>query len=256
MLNYRSHVYSLAMAAIAEAANLAVLFSQLPQPPTKNGCSEYELKRDSYNREIEKAKAELQSGRYRLEIKIKDLKKSLPKEVRDDIENNITLGRHLGFLGRNLDQGKVHQNLASDPVDIAIQDIPKVMECFDSWYYRQSPAGSEMSEKLNRHISDGDLNTALREAWPIFKTRMVAKFGIDKSLDGHKLAEQLFGPGDVTAEIFSEDVRRGYLNLFKGLYTLYRNEITHNDIQFSTAEVEATLALISFALVKIDNGHS
>ena len=255
MLNYRSHDYSLAMAATAEAANLALLFSQLRQPPTNNGSSDYELQRDSYDREIEGATPGIQRSRYRLETKINDLKESLPQVVRDEIGNSTTLGRHLGFLGRNLDQGRVHPNAAGDPIDIAKLDIPEVMKCFNSWYDQQSPADSEMSERLNRHISDGDLNTALREAWPIFKTRMVVKFGIDKSLDGHKLAEQLFGPGGVTAKIFSEDVRRGYMNLFKGLYTLYRNEITHNDVQFSTAEVEATLALISLALVKIDNGH-
>ena len=52
--------------------------------------------------------------------------------------------------------------------------------------------------------------------------------------------------------LLTENERKGYLNLFKGLYTLYRNPIAHNDIQPNPEEVDAVLVMINAALVKIE----
>ena len=73
------------------------------------------------------------------------------------------------------------------------------------------------------YIESGQLNVAVREAWPIFKTRMVERLGISREIDGHNLANAIFGSDGAMAGLLSDKEREGYLNLFKGLYALSRN---------------------------------
>ena len=146
------------------------------------------------------------------------------------------------------------ENISHDGIDIISRDIPVLMNAFDQWYYRQAPADAELAQRLNQYISQGKTNTAFREAWPIFKTRMVAKFGLDRKLDGHALVEAIFGStGAAEAFFVDNSEREGYRNLFKGLYSLYRNPVIHNsDVEYSTVEAEAALALINSTLIRID----
>ena len=101
-------------------------------------------------------------------------------------------------------------------------------------------------------IELGQLDAAVRAAWPIFKTRMVDRFGISGEIDGHKLVVEVFGSDGATAGLLPAKEREGYLNLFKGLYALSRNPLSHNDICPNPAEAEAALLLISATLTKVE----
>ena len=70
-------------------------------------------------------------------------------------------------------------------------------------------------------------------------------------MDGHKLVDQLFGTDSATAGLLSNSDRQGYANLFKGLYTLNRNPISHNDMSVNPEVIDAVLALINAALARI-----
>lgn len=85
---------------------------------------------------------------------------------------------------------------------------------------------------------------------------MVTAFGLAPSLDGHDLANALFGYSGVTVGILSNSDREGYLNLFKGLYTLIRNPVAHNDLPSNPAEAEAVIALVSSAMMKIESAKA
>ena len=114
---------------------------------------------------------------------------------------------------------------------------------FERWYEQQSPTDTALGDRLYPHITGGQLNPALREAWPLFKTRMVEAFGLTDDLDGHELANKLFGNNGATAGLLPNVEREGYLNLFRGLYALNRNPVSHNDLQ---ANPEYAVAVLSF----------
>ena len=139
-----------------------------------------------------------------------------------------------------------------DPVDIAARDLPDLLKLFELWYECQSPTDYALGATLEPHITSGQLNAALREAWPVFKTRMVNLFGLAAGLDGDKLASKLFGSSGATVGLLSDGDREGYLNLFKGLYALSRIPVVHNDIPANPEEISAALALINSALVRLE----
>ena len=123
---------------------------------------------------------------------------------------------------------------------------------FDKWYASQSGLDQDLSARLMPFIESGQLNAAVREAWPIFKTRMVDRFGISREIDGSKLVVAIFGPDGATAGLLPSPEREGYLNLFKGLYALSRNPPSHNDVRPNPAEIESALLLISTTLTKVE----
>ena len=82
---------------------------------------------------------------------------------------------------------------------------------------------------------------------------MVTLFALPDNLDGHQLADALFGSKGATASLLPDNERTAYLGLFKGLYTLYRNPVSHNDVPSNPSEVDAVLALVNAALLKIES---
>ena len=165
--------------------------------------------------------------------------------------NTRSLRGHLGWVDYWLKRNSP-LSCAQDPIDIVHSDIPGVLKQFDEWYASQSALDQELSDRLMPFIESGQLNAAVREAWPIFKTRMVNRFGIPKDIDGYKLVVAIFGPEGATAGLLPDKERERYLNLFKGLYTLSRNPLSHNDIRSNPAEVDAALLLISTTLTKVE----
>ena len=85
---------------------------------------------------------------------------------------------------------------------------------------------------------------------------MVSLFNLSDGLDGDRLAGKLFGSEGITTRILEDREREGYLHLFKGLYALSRNPITHNDVPVNPEETEAVLALLNSALVRIEAAHA
>ena len=243
MLTYRGYVYTLAMAASADATALALSLahcvSQWHQPDYR------ERARDDL--------PSLQGDADRLRDSVDKLFTALPPDVREAVQEGRTkLLRHLSFieywLGKNNPISCAH-----DPIDIAKHDLPAVLALFNEWYERHSPGSAELPDRLAPLITTGQLNAAARESWAIFKSRMVDLFGLPDELDGHKLVDQLFGTDGATAGILSNSDRRGYANLFKGLYTLNRNPISHNDVPLNPEEIDAVLALVNSGLRKIES---
>ena len=243
MLTYRSHVYNLAMAVSAEASALSVTLTRCALPEYNNVVGIEEARR---------AAAALRTA-------ADDLRTAIPEEVVNASWDGNGMSRHLGFIDYHLDENAPYGNFPlgcmGDPVDIAQRDLPRILRCFDEWCERQSPQDNDLTARLAPHIKGNQLNAAVREAWAIFKTRMVNAFGLSSSLDGHRLAHALFDSNGATAGLLSHSDREGYLHLFKGLYTLSRNPAAHNDVQPNPSEIEAVIALVSSAIVKIVNAH-
>ena len=237
MINYRSHVYNLAMTVSAEAAALSITLARcvLPEPYNVAGIED-----------ARRAAA--------LRTAADNLRAAIPEEVVRVSWNGNGMARHLDFIDYHL-QGDFPFGCMGDPVDIVKRDLPRVLRCFDDWCERQSPQDAALINRLTPHVRGNQLNAAVRETWAVFKTRMVGAFGVSTSLDGHRLADALFGSSGSTVGLLSDSDREGYLNLFKGLYTLSRNPVAHNDIQPNPDEIEAVISLVSSALVKLDSAQ-
>ena len=235
MLTYRCFVYKLAMAASADATALALSLSK---------CVYREQVRDELPNLTREADL--------LQDSVGKLLTALPSDVREAVHGGRTgLRRHLGFVQYWLAQGNP-ASCVQDPVDMAKHDLPAVLALFDDWYERHSPGSASLSNRLAPFVTTGQLNAAVREAWAIFKSRMVALFELPVELDGHRLFDSLFGTNGATAGLLSDSDRQGYANLFKGLYTLNRNPISHNDMPLNPEEIDAVLALVNSALSKVE----
>ena len=238
MITYRVHIYSLAMAASAEATNLALSLFQCATKLEANSPGA-----------IDETLPDLRNSAASLRTAVDRLREALPLEVREGDSSNLV--RHLYFIDYWLNK-RLPRSCMGDPVDIAAHDLPDVLKLFELWYERQSPTDYALNASLEPQITSGQLNAALREAWPVFKTRMVNLFGLADDLDGDKLASKLFGSNGATVGLLSDGDREGYLNLFKGLYALSRNPVVHNDIPANPEETSAVLALINSALVRLE----
>lgn len=237
-ITYHSHIYDLAMRAAGEAMTLGLALSQYVAD-----------RRSSSDRDD--SKQELESLRNRaatLRQAIDELLSALPSDAGI---NSDSLRRHVNFIDYYLKRNSP-SSCAQDPIDIVRNDLPGVLTQFDKWYANQSVLDQDLSARLMPYIQSGQLNAAVREAWPVFKTRMVKRFEISDELDGHKLVVAIFGPDGATAGQLPDKEREGYLNLFKGLYALSRNPLSHNDISPNPAEVDAAMLLISTTLTKVE----
>ena len=243
MITYRSHVYDLVMGVCAEAIAFS---SELSDCLSRRNAPHYP---EDLVGELPNLQWRASSVRSALE----KLMAALPPEVNYKMESDDEgLLRHLHFMDYWLDQGRPGA-CSGDPIDIVSRDIPLVLNWFDKWYNQLSPVDSGLYARLAPLISNGQLNSALREAWAIFKTKMVTLFALSDNLDGHPLADTLFGSKGATASLLPENERTAYLGLFKGLYTLYRNPVSHNDVPSNPSEVDAVLALVNSALLKIES---
>ena len=249
MLTYRTHIYTLVMGASAEATKLAVALSDC--------VSEWKLEseRDARESIVDKHLPRLRDDESSLSIAIDKLSESIPSEVRNEIITTTNLLRHRYWIRHWLAEG-LPGGCLQDPVDMVRLDLPGVLACFERWYEKQSPTDSALGERVEPLIALGQHRTALRDAWPLFKTRMVNTFDLSDDLDGERLVNKLFGSSGATAELLPNHEREGYLNLFKGLYTLSRNPVAHGDVPENPEESSAILVLINSVLVRIANAVS
>ena len=241
MLSYRTHVYSCAMVATAEATKLALALSM---------CVAEQLRGPDPQAAIDNHLPGLVDGAASLRSAVDAFTEALPPEA-DSWRGTTGLSRHLWFIDKRLNE-KSPALCAGDPIDIASNDLPEILKEFERWYEQQSPIHTDLGRRLYPHIAAGQLNSALREAWPFFKTRMVEEFGLTGDLDGHDLVNKLFGNTGATADLLPNSEREGYLNLFKGLYALNRNPVSHNDVQANPEYAAAVLALINSTLLRVE----
>ena len=245
MISYRSNVHELAMSVSSEAMAFSL---ELSECLSLKHMPNYQDEIVGYLTRLQRLASSIRNASEKLMA-------VLPQEVNSKIRGDGEgLVRHLNFIDYWLSK-RQPEWCKSDPISIVNNDIPLVLRWFDEWYDHRSPQDDDLYIRLTPLISSGQMNSALREAWPIFKTRMVTSFTLSEHLDGHSLADALFGSQGATANILPENERKGYLDLFKGLYTLFRNPVTHNDIPSNPAETDAVLTLVNSALVKIEQAH-
>lgn len=234
MHSYRTHVYDLYVAAVGKAASVAVAYGE---------CLQHDPKSEEFSTVL----AEFQALRNELERAFDTLDHVFPADVK-------WLGgarRHLGWSRYWIDKERHPRGWGSDPQTIIEHDLPAAMDAFNTWYETASQIDGDYTERLREFHSSAQINSAHREAWAIFKTQATLLFDLSDDLDGYKLVDRLFGDEQSAVSTLTAKERRGYRELMKGLYTLYRNPVSHNDSDPNPAVTDAVTTLIGTCLARI-----
>jgi len=95
--------------------------------------------------------------------------------------------------------------------------------------------------------------SALSEAFIVLKTRLVECYGVGPDLDGQALYSAVFGEkGILLGERPQKDKSILALRtLLEGLYGVFRNPYSHNDVEVTWEEAQTVLWTINFALKAI-----
>ena len=125
------------------------------------------------------------------------------------------------------------------------------MKAFNTWYEEESKVDPDYAQKLSPFGGHTLINSAMREAWTVFKARATDELGLPDDLDGHDLVDRLFDDDDPAVSTLSRKERRDYCHLMKGLYSLYRNPVMHNDPKPNPAAADAVIALVGICLARI-----
>lgn len=234
MYSYHAHVHSLYTVAVSRAAAVLAAYER---------C----VRHDPEDAEFPEALGELRARFGDLQAAVDALFVVVPVEV-----------AAAGRLKRHMHFGNVHINIqgrpggwGSDARFVLECDLPAVLNAFNDWYATTSGIDPELLERLRPFNGVSHINSACREAWTIFKTRATKACDLPDDIDGHALVERLFGDDDPAVSSLSDGERQGYRNLFKGLYTLCRNPVAHNDQEPNPAEADAVIALIGICLSRI-----
>ena len=234
MYSYHAYVHNLYTAALSKAAAVLVAYERCVHHHPE--CAE-----------SPDALSELRARFGDLQAAVDALSMVVPTEVAATGE----LKRHMHF-------GNVYINIQGRPggwgADAQLvleRDLPAVLNAFNDWYAAASGVDPELVERLRPFNSASHINSASREAWPIFKTRLIEAFDLPKALDGRKLVERLFDGDNPEVATLSKRERQAYSNLLKGLYSLNRNLLAHNDAHPNPAETDAVIALIGICLSRI-----
>ena len=232
MFGYREYVYDLYVSARIEALRLAQSLVQSVQ----GDLDPTDL-------------ARLREGAVHLRYATDDFVGALPADVVEPTSANLK--RHLAFIELYLRKGQP-RNCMHDPLDIAGLDLPAYWQRFEDWHVERALADEEFTNRTRRLVVAGHTSSAIREAFAIFKTRMVSRFHLSHDLDGERLAAALFGSGGATARLLTGSEREGRLNLYRGLYALFRNPAGHNDLVVDEGQASAVLALLGSLIAELD----
>ena len=234
MYSYHAHVHNLYTVALSKAAAVLVAYERCVHHHPE--CAEFP-----------DALSELRARFGDLQVAIDALSTVVPSKVigAGDLKRHM----HFGNIYINID-GRP-EGWGPDAQFVLECDLPAVLNAFNDWYAAASGVDPELVERLRPFNSVSHINSAAREAWTIFKTRTTEAYDLPGDLDGHQLVDRLFGDDDPAASSLSDRERRGYHNLFKGLYTLYRNPVAHNDQEPNPAVADSVIAFIGICLNRI-----
>ena len=178
---------------------------------------------------------------------------ALPDDLDAD-EPREQLQRHVHWIEQWIRRDQPESCL-HDPADILAYDLPGVMSAFDHWYETTATPHPELANRLRRHIQSGDMASAVREGFAVWKTRVVEMYGLPDDVDGSRLARRLFDKSGAAAGVLSDKERRACNDLYSSLYTLVRNPPSHGDVNLDRQLSEGGLTLLAWLLAILENAH-
>ena len=190
--------------------------------------------------------SEILQDRELLKTAYEQLIRLLPEDV--DAGN---FDRHIGFIHYYLERD-APDSCQGDIEDICKLDLPALERAFQDWCASHSHYDAEFSEKISELLMGWHLDSAVRKAFVLLKTRLVTTFDLSSDLDGQDLVNQVFGNKGYLAGKIPESERESMRNLLAGMFGVFRNRYGHTDVEPEWHEVEAILSMINWVLKRID----
>jgi len=190
---------------------------------------------------------ELLKDRDNLDCLCKKLNELLPEEIR----GRSNLERHLAWMRYWLREAKPHM-CRGDIEVICSHDIPTLEKYFHEWCIASTHYDEDLIQKISDLLIRQEYDSAIRKAFVILKSRLVAKFGVDHDRDGADLVNRIFGASGLLSSRLEPDERQAMRDLLAGLYGVFRNKYGHQDLEAPWHEADAILSMINFILKRIE----
>ena len=107
---------------------------------------------------------------------------------------------------------------------------------------------AQLKAEVSRLLELGELDSAIRKALVILKTRITRRFGLSDDLDGTALVNKVFGEQSELLPHLNSSDRQAYRNLFSGLFGVVRNKYAHNHIKAEVIEASAVVCSVNLCL--------
>lgn len=111
---------------------------------------------------------------------------------------------------------------------------------------------SEFVDKIGPLLRDQHFDSAVRKAFVMLKERLVRLFGVPSSLDGTDLVNLTFGSKGPLVGMIPDAERLAMRELLAGLYGVFRNRYSHQDVVAEWSEVAPVLGMINWVLQRLE----
>ena len=112
-----------------------------------------------------------------------------------------------------------------------------------------------LRQRTESLLNNGELDSAIRKALVILKTRVCTHLGVSMEIDGDKLVNHVFGPTSQFMPKLTSSEREAYRCLFAAMYGLLRNRFMHRDLTANYLEVDAVFSNVNLFLKLIGDFH-
>jgi len=186
--------------------------------------------------------------------------------IQKDLADNITellentglgwnqcgnLGRHLTFLGRNLERNDKSSS-TYDVRDILFHDLPATLRSMISEAAEEQYLDERLRDAVYPLLEGGHYDSAVRKTFVILTDRLRRAFGITDESDGENLINAVFGNREGIPVALSESDRKSLRNLISGFYGVYRNRYAHNDREAKASDARAVIGMANQILFEIE----
>ncbi|MFT3879674.1 MAG: TIGR02391 family protein [Gemmatales bacterium] len=182
-----------------------------------------------------------------LRLVFDSIARALPPEVTQG--NNFI--RHTSWIVRNIERGHV-PGIEGDISDICRIDIPSLEASFRKWCDNPMHFDQELANSVIDLLMVQQGDSAVRKAFVILKERLTKRFGASSSLDGPELVNAIFGSKGSASDRMEDNERQAFRDLLSGLYGVFRNKYSHQNVTPLWSEVDALIAMINCVLRDID----
>ncbi len=135
---------------------------------------------------------------------------------------------------------------------ICDNDLPLLESKFRDWCSNSIHYDKEIVEKTTNLLVRREYDSVVRKAFVILKSRLVKKFNIANDIDGEELVNKIFGSNGLISRQVDQNECQSMRNLLSGMYGIFRNNFSHNDVEIHYHEVDAILSMINYILKCID----
>ncbi len=175
------------------------------------------------------------------------LNEMLPAEIRE----TGYCGQHIAYMVYHLERDSI-ERCRGDIDNICKLDIKYIEDAFRRWHAKQDHYDKELTLGVSSLVLRHELDSAVRKAFVILKTRLMKHFNAPDNLDGAELVNHIFGKKGSPGLPIDDSKKQAFRDLLAGLYGVFRHNYAHNDSNPSWGETEAVLSMINFILKRLN----